>query len=157
MSFEKAKEHLKKYGLEDKVLEFEESSATVSQAAVQAKCSEAEIAKTLSFTVNDEPVLIVCAGDQKIDNQKYKKEFSQKAKMIDFESVEKLTGHRVGGVCPFGINDGVLVFLDESLKRFEIVYPACGSSNSAVKLTIAELEKASEYIKWIDVCKPYEA
>ena len=157
MSFEKAKEHLKNYGLEDKILEFEASSATVSEAAVLAKCSEAEIAKTLSFTVSDVPVLIVCAGDRKIDNSKYKKEFSEKAKMIPFESVEPLTGHRVGGVCPFGINDGVEVFLDESLKRFEIVYPACGNSNSAVKLTIAELEKASGYKKWIDVCKSIEA
>lgn len=157
MSFEKAKEHLIKFGLEDKILVFEESSATVSQAAEQVKCSEAEIAKTLSFIVNDAPVLIVCAGDAKIDNSKYKKEFSQKAKMIPFESVELLTGHRAGGVCPFGINDGVAVYLDESLKRFSVVYPACGNANSAVKLTIAELEKASGYIKWIDVCKQIEA
>jgi len=156
MSIEKAREHLKKYNMSDRVLEFETSSATVSEAAVAAKCTEGEIAKTLSFIVSDRPVLIVVAGDCKINNTKYKKEFGTKAKMIPFENVEKLIGHGVGGVCPFGINDGVDVYLDESLKRFSMVYPACGSSNSAIKLTIQELELTSEYKKWVDVCKCFE-
>ena len=156
MVFDRAKEYLKQFGLEDKVLEFEVSSATVKEAAIAANCAEAEIAKTLSFMVEDKPILIIVAGDQKIDNSKYKAEFHTKAKMLAFEEVESLIGHAVGGVCPFGINDGVEVYLDESLKRFEIVYPACGSSNSAVKLSIAELEKASNYLKWIDVCKAIE-
>ena len=156
MAFDRAKEYLKQFGLEDKVLEFEVSSATVKEAAIAANCQEAEIAKTLSFMVEDKPVLIVVAGDQKIDNSKYKAEFHTKAKMLAFEEVELLIGHAVGGVCPFGINEGVEVYLDESLKRFETVYPACGSSNSAVKLSIAELESASGYLKWIDVCKAIE-
>jgi prolyl-tRNA editing enzyme YbaK/EbsC (Cys-tRNA(Pro) deacylase) len=156
MAFDKAKAHLKTFGLDDKVMEFEVSSATVKEAAIAANCAEAEIAKTLSFLVDEKPILIVVAGDQKIDNAKYKAEFHTKAKMIPFEEVEPLIGHAVGGVCPFGIMDGVEVFLDESLKRFEVVYPACGSSNSAVKLTIDELEQASAYSKWIDVCKAIE-
>lgn len=153
MSLTKAKEHLKNYGLEDKIMEFPVSSATVSEAATAIGCSENEIAKTLSFIVNDKPILIVASGNARIDNKKFKQEFLQKAKMIDFEDVEKYIGHGVGGVCPFGINDGAEVYLDKSLKDFDIVYPACGSSNSAVKLTLNELETASEYKKWIDVCK----
>ena len=156
MAFEKAKEHLKTCGLDDKVMEFEVSSATVKEAAIAANCAEAEIAKTLSFLVEEKPILIVVAGDQKIDNSKFKAEFHTKAKMIPFEEVEGLIGHAVGGVCPFGICDGVEVYLDESLKRFEVVYPACGSSNSAVKLSINELENASAYQRWIDVCKAIE-
>ena len=156
MAFERAKEYLKGFGLDDKVLEFEVSSATVKEAAIAANCAEAEIAKTLSFMVEEKPILIVVAGDQKIDNSKYKAEFHTKAKMLAFEEVESLIGHAVGGVCPFGINEGVEVYLDESLKRFEVVYPACGSSNSAVKLSIEELENASSYLKWIDVCKAIE-
>ena len=156
MSLEKAKIHLKKYGLDEKIMEFEQSSATVCEAAKAANCSEGEIAKTLSFTVGEQPILIVVAGDCKIDNAKYKKEFSAKAKMIPFESVEELIGHSVGGVCPFGINEKVQVYLDESLKCFAMVYPACGSSNSAIKLTISELEQTSGYKKWIDVCKKIE-
>ena len=118
-----------------------------------AGCSEGEIAKTLSFLVGEAPVLIVVAGDCKIDNAKYKKEFGLKAKMIPFESVEELIGHQVGGVCPFGIKEGIAVYLDESLKRYEMVYPACGSSNSAIRLTIPELEEASCCKKWVNVCK----
>lgn len=156
MSFERAKTHLKKYGLDERMVEFESSSATVSEAAKAANCSEGEIAKTLSFIVCEKPILIVVAGDCKIDNAKYKKEFSTKAKMIPFESVEELVGHGVGGVCPFGINEDVTVYLDESLKQFEMVYPACGSSNSAIKLTISELEQASCCEKWVDVCKKIE-
>lgn len=153
MSLEKAKEHLQKYGLEDKIMEFSVSSATVEKAAKAINCKEEEIVKTLSFIVNDKPILIAVAGDSKIDNSKFKAEFHTKAKMIPFENVEELIGHAVGEVCPFGINENVDVYLDTSLKRFTIVYPACGSSNSAVKLTLEELEKASNYKKWINVCK----
>ena len=153
MSFIKAKEHLEKYKLENNIMEFDVSSATVKEAALALNCTEGEIAKTLYFIVDDEPILIVVSGDSKIDNSKYKTEFKIKAKMIPFEEVENLIGHSVGGVCPFGINSGVDVYLDESLKQYEIIYPACGSSNSAVKLTIEELEKASNNKKWIDVCK----
>ncbi len=153
MSLTKAKEHLKKYGLEDKIMEFSVSSATVKEAAIALNCKEEEIAKTLSFITDDKPILIVTSGNQKIDNSKYKAEFHTKAKMILFNEVENKIGHGVGGVCPFGINDDVKVYLDTSLKRFKTIYPACGTSNSAVKLTIEELEKTSNYIKWIDVCK----
>lgn len=153
MSLVKAKEYLKKYGLENKIMEFDVSSATVAEAAKAINCKEEEIVKTLSFIVNDKPILIAVAGDSKIDNSKFKVEFKTKAKMIPFDNVEELIGHAVGGVCPFGINKNVEVYLDNSLKRFKIVYPACGSSNSAVKLTLDELEKTSNYQKWIDVCK----
>ena len=153
MSLVKAKEYLKKYGLENKIMEFDVSSATVKEAAKAINCKEGEIVKTLSFIVNDIPILIAVAGDSKIDNSKFKAEFQIKAKMIPFDNVEELIGHAVGGVCPFGINENVEVYLDNSLKRFAIVYPACGSSNSAVKLTLDELETASNYKKWIDVCK----
>ena len=153
MSFERAKEYLKEYGLENKVMEFPVSSATVEDAAKAVGCNEEEIAKTLSFIVEDKPILIVVSGDCKIDNSKYKAEFHKKAKMIPFNDVEELIGHNIGGVCPFGVNPGVTVYLDNSLKRFDIIYPACGSSNSAVKLTIEELEKASKFKKWVDVCK----
>ena len=153
MSLIKAKDYLKKFDLENKILEFTTSSATVKEAADVIKCSEGEIAKTLSFLVNDKPILIVASGDAKIDNSKFKQEFSTKAKMIPFDDVERLIGHAVGGVCPFGINEGVKVYLDDSLKRFKEVYSACGSSNSAIKLTIEELEKSANYIKWINVCK----
>ncbi len=156
MSLEKAKNYLSKFGMADRVVEFTSSSATVAEAAIAAGCTEGEIAKTLSFIVDDKPILIVVAGDVKIDNSKYKGYFHTKAKMIAFEDVEKLIGHAVGGVCPFGIEDGVTVYLDVSLKRFDMVYPACGSSNSAIKLTIEELEKTSAYIEWIDVCKLIE-
>ena len=156
MAFDKAKAHLDKYQLGDRVMVFDVSSATVEAAAKAVGCEEAKIAKTLSFLVGENPILIVTAGDVKIDNKKYKTEFHAKAKMIPFENVEEIIGHAAGGVCPFGIQEGVKVFLDESLKRFEIVYPACGTGNSAVKLTIEELEKASNYEKWLDVCKVLE-
>lgn len=153
MSFIKAKSYLKQFNLEDRIMEFDVSSATVEEAAKAINGIEGEIVKTLSFVVNENPILIALAGDSKIDNAKYRKEFNTKAKMIPFDDVENLIGHNVGGVCPFGINENVIVYLDESLKRFEVLYPACGSSNSAVKLTIKELEKTSNYKKWIDVCK----
>ena len=153
MSITKVKEYLKAYNLENKVQEFEVSSATVELAAIALNTKPARSAKTLSFMVEDSPILIVCAGDTKIDNPKYKEYFHCKAKMLEFSEVESLIGHAVGGVCPFGINDGVKVYLDQSLKRFETVFPACGSSNSAIELTIAELEKISNPISWVDVCK----
>lgn len=153
MSFLKAKENLQKYRLENKIMEFTVSSATVKEAAKAIDCKEEEIAKTLSFIVSDHPILIVVAGDSKIDNSKFKREFHTKAKMIPFDQVENLIGHAVGGVCPFGVNEGVTVYLDDSLKRFEVIYPACGSANSAVKLSLDELENASNYQKWVDVCK----
>ena len=153
MSIEKVREYLKKFGLDNKIMEFDVSSATVKEAAIALNCKEQEIAKTLSFIVNDRPVLIVTAGDSKVDNSKFKTKFNVKAKMIPFDDVERLVGYAVGGVCPFGVNKDVDVFLDESLKRFDTVYPACGSSNSAIKLSIEELEKASNYKEWIYVCK----
>ena len=153
MSLIKAKEYLKQFGLENNIMEFDESSATVEEAAHAINCREEEIVKTLSFIVDEKPILIAVAGNSKIDNSKYKQEFHTKAKMIPFENVEELIGHAVGGVCPFGIKENVDVYLDNSLKRFNVIYPACGSSNSAVKLTLNEFEKASNYKKWIDVCK----
>lgn len=153
MSIEKATAHLEKLGYADRIMVFETSSATVELAAEAVGCEPARIAKTLSFDVNGETVLIVCAGDCRIDNPKYKAAFHTKAKMLAFEEAEPRIGHAVGGVCPFGINDGVKVYLDESLKRFDIIYPAAGSSNSAVKLSIDELEKCASPCEWIDVCK----
>lgn len=153
MAIIKAKEHLKKFNLENRVMEFDCSLATVTEAAKAIKCSEKEIAKTLSFIVDDRVILIVAAGDVKIDNSKFKEEFHTKAKMLPIDKVEELVGHTIGGVCPFGVKDNVEVYLDNSLKRFEVVYPSCGSTNSAVKLSLDELEKASNYKKWIDVCK----
>lgn len=153
MSIIKAREYLKKYNYDDKILEFPVSSATVSEAALALNCEEGEIAKTLSFLIDDKPILIVVGGDYKIDNSKYKSEFHVKAKMIPFNDVELLIGHAAGGVCPFGINEGISVYLDISLKEHEYIYPACGSSNSAIKLSINELEELSNYQKWINVCK----
>ena len=156
MAIERAREYLKRYNLEDEIMEFVVSSATVKEAAEALNCEEGKIAKTLSFIVEDKPILIVAAGDVKVDNGKYKSEFQVKAKMIPFECVEEKIGHAVGGVCPFGVNDDVKIYLDNSLKRFEIVYPACGSSNSAIKLTTEKLEKIINYERWIDVCKIVE-
>lgn len=156
MSFHKAKDHLKTYQLESNIREFSTSSATVALAAEALGCREAEIAKTMAFVVGDQVILIVTAGDQKIDNSKYKAKFQTKAKMLPVELVEEKVGHEVGGVCPFGIKDNVIVYLDESLKAYEIIYPACGSHNSAVKLNLSQLEKASQFQEWIDVCKKRE-
>ncbi len=153
MSIEKVREYFGSFGIEDKILEFDVSSATVALAAQALGCEEQRIAKTLSFLVDEKAVLIVCAGDVKIDNPKFKAEFHTKAKMLSPEQVTELVGHAVGGVCPFAVNEGVRVMLDESLKRFETVFPACGSSNSAIELTIAELEKYSGFEKWVDVTK----
>ncbi len=153
MSIEKVRAYFKQFGIEEKIQEFDISSATVELAAKALNCEECRIAKSMSFMVDESAIIIVTAGDVKIDNAKYKAEFHTKAKMLRFEEVEELIGHRVGGVCPFAIKNGVTVYLDESLKRFETVFPACGSSNSAIELTIPELEHYSEYVKWIDVCK----
>lgn len=153
MSFDRAKGDLVKHNLDSHILVFEESSRTVSEAALAVGVSEGEIAKTLSFYVDEKPILIVAAGDVKIDNAKYRHFFGKKAKMIPFEEVEEVIGHKVGGVCPFGVNPGVDIFLDVSLKEYECVYPACGTGNSAVKLSIKKLEDSSNYKEWIDVCK----
>ena len=154
MSIEKVKEYFKSVGIESRIKEFDVSSATVELAAQALGCAPERIATTLSFKLKDDCILIVTAGDVKIDNSKYKAQFGVKAIMLKFDEVAELIGHNVGGVCPFAVNDGVKVYLDESLKRFETVFPACGSSNSAIELTIAELEKYSGFIAWVDVCKP---
>ena len=153
MAIERVREHFRQYGIEDKILEFPVSSATVELAAQALNTEGCRIAKTLSFSVNESPILIVAAGDAKVDNKKYKTYFGAKAKMLSPDDVVEKIGHAIGGVCPFGINDGVKVYLDKSLKRFETVFPACGSSNSAIELTPEELEKYSNFIEWIDVCK----
>ena len=153
MSIERVREFFRQYNMEDKIIEFDVSSATVELAAAALNCEGKRIGKTLSFHVHDDVIVILTAGDAKIDNAKYKKEFLHKAKMIKCEDVEKKIGHAPGGVCPFAINDGIKVYLDESLKRMDVVYPACGSSNSAIKLTIKELEEYSNYTKWVDVTK----
>ena len=153
MAIEEVKEYFRQFGITNRIMEFEGSSATVELAAAALNCQPARIAKTLSFIVNDQPILIVAAGDTKIDNSKYKARFGTKAKMLSPEQAVALVGPAVGGVCPFAVNDGVTVFLDESLKRFQTVFPACGSSNSAVELTIPELERYSHFSAWIDVCK----
>ena len=152
MSVEAVRAHLAAFGLEDRIREFDVSSATVELAAVAVGCEPAHIAKTLSFDVDGAAVLIVTAGDRRIDNPKFKAHFHTKAKMLSFDDALTRIGHAVGGVCPFAVNDGVQVYLDESLKRFDIIYPAAGSASSAVKLTPAELETASSGT-WIDVCK----
>ncbi len=156
MAIDRVREYFKKWNMEDRIMEFDVSSATVELAAAALHCEGARIAKTLSFHVGEQAILIVTAGDTKIDNAKYKATFGTKAKMLSFEEVEPLIGHGVGGVCPFGINDGVKVYLDESMKRFQTVFPACGSSNSAIELTISELEQYSGYERWVDVCKLVE-
>ena len=153
MSIERVKEYFRQYGMEDKIMEFEMSSATVELAAEAVGCEPARIAKTLSFKVGETPILIVAAGDAKVDNPKYKAQFRTKAKMLGKDEVTALIGHVVGGVCPFAVNEGVEVYLDESLRRFESVYPAAGSGNSAIQMTMADLEKYSGSSQWIDVCK----
>ena len=156
MSIEKVKAYFAALGMEDRVLEFPVSSATVELAAAALGCEPCRIAKTLSFSVNGAPILIVTAGDVKINNSAYKARFSAKARMLTPDEAVTLIGHAVGGVCPFAVNEGVTVYLDESLRRFETVFPACGSGSSAIELTIPELEKYSGYTDWVDVCKPRE-
>lgn len=157
MAIEKVKEFFARHGMADRVLEFEVSSATVELAAQALNCEPRRIAKTLSFMVDGRPILIVAAGDAKIDNPKYKAQFAAKAKMLTPGEAETLVGHAVGGVCPFGLNEGVTVYMDESLKRFETVFPACGSGNSAIEPTILELEQYSGCAAWVDVCKGWRA
>ena len=157
MSIERARAHLGKYNLQHRIQEFSVSSATVELAAKALNIEGARIAKTLSYLVDGGAVLVVAAGDIRVDNRKFKDAFHTKAKMLTAEQATEMIGHAVGGVCPFGVNEGVKVYLDESLKRFETVYPAAGSSNSAVELTIAELEAASECAGWVDVAKVAEA
>ena len=153
MSIEKVREYFRSVGIENRIRELDESSATVELAAAALGCEVARIAKSLSFKVGGAPVIVVCAGDVKIDNAKFKGYFNEKAKILSPDEVETLIGHAVGGVCPFAVNDGVRVYLDESMKRFDTVFPACGSSNSAIELTVDELWKYSDAEAWIDVCK----
>ena len=155
MSIERVKAYFRELGIEDRVREFDVSSATVELAAAALRCEPQRIAKTLSFLADGHGVLVVAAGDARIDNHKYKAQFGTKAKMLSPQEVEDLVGHGVGGVCPFGVKEGVEVYLDVSLKRFETVFPACGSASSAIELTIPELEKYSGYKSWVDVCKGY--
>ncbi|OMF61356.1 YbaK/EbsC family protein [Paenibacillus sp. FSL R5-0766] len=153
MAIEKVKDFFKQYGMDSQIIEFEVSSATVDLAASALGCEPERIAKTLSFMVNGQAVLVVAAGDAKVDNKKFKEYFKTKAKMLSPEEAIDMVGHAIGGVCPFAIKNDVSVYLDISLKRFETIYPACGSSNSAIELTIKQLEKYSSYSEWIDVCK----
>ena len=155
MSIERVRTYFKQYDMENRIQEFDVSSATVELAAKALNCEPKRIAKTLSFMLNGNAILIVTAGDAKIDNHKYKEKFGAKAKMLSADEVETLVGHAVGGVCPFGINEGIEVYLDESLKRFDTVFPACGSSNSAIELSPQELEKYSGFSEWVDVCKEW--
>lgn len=152
MSIEKVREYFRKYNLEDKILEFDVSSATVELAAKALNVVPARIAKTLSFKQEEGCILIVCAGDVRVDNKKYKAYFHTKARMLTPAEVLEYTGHAIGGVCPFGVSNTVEVYLDESLKRFTTVFPACGSSNSAIEFTPEELFKYSSALAWIDVC-----
>ncbi len=156
MSLESVRNYFKKWNMEDRILELPISSATVEEAATAINCEEKEIAKTMSFKINDKAILIVMAGDAKIDNSKYKEQYHTKAVMLKGDEVEQITGHPVGGVCPFGIRFDIEVYLDESLKRFVKIYPACGSRNSAIELSLEELEKYSNYKEWIDVCKGWK-
>ena len=153
MSIEKVREYFSAYGIENKIMEFDVSSATVELAAIAFGVEGARIAKTLSFLVKDEPILIVVAGDGRVDNKKYKATFSAKAKMLSHEQAAEMIGHAVGGVCPFAVNEGVRVYLDESMRRFETMFPAAGSANSCIELTLPELEKYSCTDKWVDICK----
>lgn len=156
MAIEKVREYFSQWNMENRIQEFDVSSATVELAAKALNCKPERIAKTLSFMIDEKAILIVTAGDAKIDNSKYKQKFRTKAKMLTPDQVIEFVGQAVGGVCPFGINEGVQVYLDISLKRFETVFPACGSSNSAIELSIPELEKYSRYIEWVDVCKGWD-
>ena len=153
MAIEVVREYLKKWDADKRIIEFDTSSATVELAALAVGCEPACIAKTLSFLVEDHAILIVAAGDAKVDNSKYKAQFHTKAKMLSPDQVTEMIGHAVGGVCPFGVKPGVEIYLDESLRRFDTVFPAAGSSNSAIELSMEELERFSGSTNWIDVCK----
>lgn len=153
MAIEKVRNYFKEQGIAERIQEFEISSATVALAAQALNCEEGRIAKTLSFRVGDRIILVVAAGDVKIDNAKYKARFGAKAKMLSPGEAELFIGHAVGGICPFAVNAGVETYLDVSLKRFPAVFPACGSSNSAIELSLEELEKYSQFLGWVDVCR----
>ena len=153
MAIDRVRAYLRTFGAEERILEFPVSSATVALAAQALGCEEARIAKTLSFAQGEGCILVVAAGDAKVDNGKFKARFAMKAKMLSPDDAQRLVGHAVGGVCPFGVNAGVPVYLDESLRRFETVFPACGSANSAIELTLEELERFSRAEGWVDVCK----
>lgn len=153
MAIDNVKAYFRQFGMEERIQEFDTSSATVELAAAALHCEPQRIAKTLSFLADGQAILIVAAGDVKIDNSKYKAQFKTKAKMLSAQQAETMIGHAVGGVCPFAVEEGVNIYLDQSLKRFTTVYPACGSANSAIELTIPELEKYSGAVAWIDVCK----
>ena len=155
MAFDAVKQYFEAAGLGEKVIEFEQSSATVEDAANAIGCEPRQIAKTMSFFAGDKPILIVTAGDARVDNKKYKAAFHEKAKMIPADQVEDAVGHAPGGVCPFAVNPGVTVYLDVSLRRFDHVYPAAGSGHSAVYLSLEELEKHSNSSGWVDVCKDW--
>lgn len=156
MSVETVRSYLKQFNKDKDILEMDESTATVELAARTLGTAEARIAKSLSFYNGDDAMVIVVAGDAKIDNKKFKEQFGFKAKMLAPEDTVKYTGHAIGGVCPFALPENVDVYLDDSMKRFETMFPACGSSNSAIELTLDELEKTSRSKKWIDVCKNWE-
>ena len=156
MSIERVKEHFGGFGMAERIQEFPVSSATVELAAAALGCEGCRIAKTLSFLVDGAPVLVVAAGDARVDNGKFKAFFHTKAKMLSPEEASSLVGHAVGGVCPFAVNEGVKTYLDISLGRFETVFPACGSSNSAIELTLEELERLSQALGWVDVCKGWQ-
>ena len=156
MSIEKVRDYFTAFGMEGRILEFPVSSATVELAAQALQTDGCRIVKTLSFRVGEEAILICAAGDAKVDNAKYKARFGVKAKMLSHEEAAAMIGHAVGGVCPFAVNPGVRVYLDESIKRFETVFPAAGSSNSAIEMTIAEMETYSGYTDWVDVCKGWQ-
>lgn len=156
MAIEKVKDYFKRFGMEKQVLEFDTSSATVELAALALNCEPARIAKTLSFRKDEGCLIVVMAGDAKIDNKKFKQKFSMKARMLSAEEVDTLVGHSIGGVCPFAINENIPVYLDESMRRFETVFPACGSSNSAIELTCEQLEKYSHSLEWVDICKGWQ-
>lgn len=153
LSLERVKNYLGQFGLSDRIMEFDTSTATVELAAEAAGCEPERIAKTLAFMVNSTPVLVVAAGDVRIDNRKFKDEFKSKAKMLSPTELLELVGHNVGGVCPFAIKDGVEVYLDNSLRRFETVFPACGTDNTTIELSLEELEKTSGFKNWVDVGK----
>ena len=156
MSIEKVRAYFERCGIANRIQEFPVSSATVELAAEALHIAPCRIAKTLSFSVHNAPILVVTAGDAKVDNAKFKARFGVKAKMLSREDAEPLIGHAVGGVCPFAVKEGVVVYLDESLRRFETVFPACGSSNSAIELAIPELESYSAFADWVDVCKDWK-
>lgn len=156
MSVENVRDFFRKNNMERRVVELDVSSATVELAAEAVGCEPKRIAKSMAFLVEDKPIIVVAAGDGKIANSKYKAKFHTKAKMVPISDLDELIGHKMGGVCPFAVKDGVETYLDNSLKRFDTVFPAAGSEKSVIEMTIEELEKFSNFVEWIDVCKDWE-